>query len=130
LVKEIWLVSRERSGWAEAGGVRMWSVTRPGPSPKSAGRPSSPFLSTGFLRERGRAREGDLVWAGRSAHPILPVDLKSDLREVIKPLLRSTSSEPSLEDKLSLYTYTAVDEVRNPSHIRGQMVSSFSYVLL
>ena len=124
-MKEIWLVSRELAGWAEAGGVK-----------DVVGDQSRAFFHVGwkatvvlplygFLRDRVEAA-GQKLWTGTSAHPGRPVPLEAWMvRERDRDLVFLQS--PGFDDKQSLYTYTSVDEVRNPSHIRGQgFVDTFS----
>jgi starch synthase len=118
LVNQIWLVAREMGGWAEAGGVKDvvrgqaegfvelgWSV-----------HVILPLY--GFLRDRLK-ETGELTWTGASLHPTRPVPLGCwTIREGGVDLHFLDS--PSYEDKLSVYTYSALEEKPDQRKVRGE----------
>lgn len=118
MMKEIWLVSRELAGWAEAGGVKDVVGDQSRAFPQVGWQTKVVLPLYGFLRGRVE-REGRLVWTGTSAHPDRKVPLEAwTVADGPRTLVFLRS--PGFDDKESLYTYTAVDEVQNPSHIRGE----------
>ena len=117
-MREIWLVSRELGGWAEAGGIK--DVVRDQAFAfASIGWTAHVVLPFyGFLRSRVETA-GRLVWSGASFHPTIAVPVEVWIVREGAHTLHFVRS-PAFEDKGSLYTYTADDEDRDPSHVRGE----------
>jgi starch synthase len=118
LVKEIWLVSRELGGWAEAGGIKDVVKDQADSFPKIGWTTHVVLPLYGFLQSRV-TMEGDLVWSGKSSHPTREVGLEAWVIQDGNHTLHFLDS-PSFQDKDSLYTYTAEDESRNPQKVRGE----------
>jgi len=128
LVKEIWLVSRELGGWAEAGGIKDVVRDQAFAFPTVGWTTHVVLPLYGFLKTDVSVR-GTKVWEGRSSHPAAQVPMEAwtvkDGNHLIHFLL-----SPGFADKTSLYTYTAEDEVHNPHHIRGEGFSDSATVNL
>jgi len=118
MVKEIWLVTRELGGWAEAGGIKDVVRDQAFAFPRIGWKTHVVLPLYGFLSERVKA-VGNLVWSGPSAHPLLKGALDVWLVKEQDHAIHFISS-PGYAEKNSLYTYTARDETTNPGHIRGQ----------
>lgn len=118
MVKEIWLVSRELGGWAEAGGIKDVVRDQAFAFPTIGWTTQVVLPLYGFLRDRVE-REGKCVWSGTSAHPTDVVRLEAWVVQDGNHTLHFLRS-PGFEDKSSLYTYTAEDEAKNPRNLRGE----------
>lgn len=124
MVKEIWLVSRELGGWAEAGGVKDVVRDQAFAFPSIGWTTHVVIPLYGFLRSLVEAR-GVRDWAGPSAQPGNPVPLEAWTVQDGNHTIHFMGS-PRVDEKNSLYTYTAEDEARNPKHVRGEgFVDSF-----
>lgn len=117
-MKEIWLVGREMGGWAEAGGIKDVVRDQASAFPRIGWKTFVILPLYGFLRGRVEDK-GQLVWSGPSAHPQFKGALEAWKVEEETFTLFFLAS-PGFADKNSLYTYTAVDEARNPGHVRGE----------
>ena len=116
-MKEIWLVSRELGGWAEAGGVKDVVRDQATAFPSIGWTTHVVLPLYGFLMTRV-AKEGTKVWSGVSEHSsgsTLEAWTVQNGNHTVH-FLRS----PRFDDKSSLYTYTAEDEVRNGQNVRGE----------
>lgn len=118
MVGEIWLVSRELGGWAEAGGIKDVVSDQARAFPQIGWKTDVVLPLYGFLRSRVEAA-GKKTWTGASRHPRLKGAIEAWTLKDGNHTVHFLSS-PSFVEKNSLYTYTAVDETSNPRHIRGQ----------
>ncbi len=116
-MKEIWLVSRELGGWAEAGGIKDVVRDQADSFPRIGWKTHVVLPLYGFLRERVESA-GRRVWQGTSRHPSRKVALAAWIVEDNNHFIHFLDS-PSFQDKASLYTYSAEDETRNPMNVRG-----------
>lgn len=117
MVREIWLVTRELGGWAEAGGIKDVVHDQSRAFPQIGWKTHVVLPLYGFLRGRVQ-KEGRLMWFGPSLHPTRPVNLETWVVEEGNHTLHFVRS-PAFDDKESLYTYTVSDEVKNPRNLRG-----------
>ena len=118
MVKEIWLVSRELGGWAEAGGVKDVVRDQATAFPSIGWATHVVIPLYGFLQDRVN-RDATLVWSGVSERPSGPVPLEAWTVRNGNHRVHFLRS-PGFDDKNSLYTYTLEDERRNGNNIRGE----------
>ena len=118
MVNEIWLVSRELGGWAEAGGIKDVVSDQANSFPKIGWQTHVVLPLYGFLQDRVK-QMGQQIWTGHSAHPTRAVALAAWVIQDGNHTLHFLES-PSFHDKMSLYTYTAQEEKKEPAHTRGE----------
>lgn len=118
MVREIWLVSRELGGWAEAGGIKDVVRDQALAFPQIGWTTHVVLPLYGFLRPVVEQR-GTLVWSGRSQHPTLKVPVEAWKVQDGNHCLHFILS-PHFADKNSLYTYSSADEATNPQKVRGE----------
>lgn len=117
-MKEIWLISRELGGWAEAGGIKDVVRDQALAFPTIGWTTHVVLPLYGFLTDRV-LREGRRVWSGLSHHPEKPAGLEAWVLQNGNHTVHFLSS-PRFANKNSLYTYTSEDELLDPNHVRGQ----------